>query len=354
MLQRLRNPYVLLMLALVFAGWWFLGKSSEQGQKTSSDKPAFKVVVAHVEGVHRTQFLRLTGKTQAARSIDVKARTQGTIEKLFVKEGDVVPSGKTLLKIAEEDRAKKLDGAKALVAEKQARYEVSKRLSQNKHRSLIDLAAALTELEKAKAYVIMAEIELGHTRIKAPFKASVEKIFLEKGSALSAMASKPLMRLVELDPLHVVVHVNERFHASLMTQKEVKLSWGGYPDKKGHIIYIAPVADPHTRTFEVKIALENKDYSMPGGMTTQVELPVSEGVAHQIDPGSLIFSDDGVQGVKAVDDQSKVYFYPIEIVESSAKSLWVRGLPSSVNVIIVGQGFVRTGDTVESVHKKGG
>jgi multidrug efflux system membrane fusion protein len=60
----------------------------------------------------------------------------------------------------------------------------------------------------------------------------------------------------------------------------------------------------------------------------------------------LALSDEGVVGVKTVDDDNRVVFHPAEIVRADGDSLWIAGLPERVRAITVGQGFVRAGDEV--------
>jgi multidrug efflux system membrane fusion protein len=61
----------------------------------------------------------------------------------------------------------------------------------------------------------------------------------------------------------------------------------------------------------------------------------------------LTLDDAGVVGVKAVDASKRVRFYPVEVVASEADGLSVTGLPQELDLITVGQGYVRPGDLVE-------
>jgi multidrug efflux system membrane fusion protein len=50
--------------------------------------------------------------------------------------------------------------------------------------------------------------------------------------------------------------------------------------------------------------------------------------------------------VKTVTDQDVVKFYPITVVQAQVDGIWVTGLPETVNVITVGQGFVNNDEVV--------
>jgi multidrug efflux system membrane fusion protein len=50
-----------------------------------------------------------------------------------------------------------------------------------------------------------------------------------------------------------------------------------------------------------------------------------------------------------VKEDGRVAFYPVEVVRTEMNGVWVTGLPNTVNLITVGQGFVRAGETVKTV-----
>ena len=327
---------------------WFFGAPKKEPTKeiVHPEKSLFPVVVKHSKAMLEQRFLQETGRTQASHAADLQARTKGVVAKILVKEGDYVEANKVLLHICEEDRHEKLKSAKALEKEKEARYKASLKLSERKYRSTIDVAADLAEWQRAQALSKMAAIDLEYTTIKAPFAGIIKKIFVEKGEVLPLSTLEPAIQMVALDPLYVVIHVNERDHDKLFYGQEVDLSWVGRDNRKGKVIYISPVADPNNHTFEIKISLDNKDHKIPAGLTTTVSLPVQKEMAHSIEPGSLILSDEGKQGVRVVDNQNRVHFYPVEILSSSSNKISVYGLADTASIITVGQGFVRDGDQV--------
>jgi membrane fusion protein, multidrug efflux system len=72
-------------------------------------------------------------------------------------------------------------------------------------------------------------------------------------------------------------------------------------------------------------------------------------LAHRIPASLLALNDAGLLGVKAVDQDEEVVFYPADVVRAQADAVWLAGLPEQVRVITVGQGFVRAGDQVRAV-----
>ena len=68
----------------------------------------------------------------------------------------------------------------------------------------------------------------------------------------------------------------------------------------------------------------------------------------KISPGILVLNDNGVVGVRTVQN-SVVYFKPVNIVSDGPDGMWVTGLASGTTVITVGQEFVAEGSRVRAV-----
>jgi len=73
----------------------------------------------------------------------------------------------------------------------------------------------------------------------------------------------------------------------------------------------------------------------------------SELLAHKIPPSILTLQDDGTIGVKALDENNTVIFYPIQKVKDTIDGMWVSGLPNEINLIISGQEYVSSGQIIE-------
>ena len=83
-----------------------------------------------------------------------------------------------------------------------------------------------------------------------------------------------------------------------------------------------------------------------GSITTKIIIKGSELKAHKIPPSILTLLDDGTVGVKAIDNEDKVTFYPTKTIKDTIDGMWVSGLPEKVNLIVSGQEYISIGDTV--------
>ena len=92
--------------------------------------------------------------------------------------------------------------------------------------------------------------------------------------------------------------------------------------------------------------MPNEDGVIPAGISAEVRIPTGTREAHFIQPSTVSLSPEGKIGVKTVDDDDTVVFQPIEIVRAEIDGLFVTGLPGTVRIITIGQGYVREGETV--------
>lgn len=342
-----RHLFLFSSIVLGLLIWGIVSKTSAKNSPASPEpSPLFKVVVQPIQGASKKQHLPLVGRTEASRTVNLQAETSGAVEKFFVEEGDSVKTGTLCVKINEGNRRAKITSAQAAVKEKEARYQISTKLLEKKYRSAIDVAVDHTAWQQAVTDLKNAEIDLSRTRICAPFDGVVKKIYSEEGENLPLASGLPVLQIVSLTPLIVVSHVNESYRPHIHLGEKADLSWGDLGTDQGTISFIDPVADESTHTFRIKITVQNKDLRIPGGMTTHIQLPLGDAHAHEIPAGSLVLSDQGVQGVYGIDSTNKVHFYPTEIIDSTEEKIWVTGLPEAFSLIVVGQGFIKEGEVV--------
>ncbi len=98
--------------------------------------------------------------------------------------------------------------------------------------------------------------------------------------------------------------------------------------------------------------MPNPEGELPSGVTSEIRIPIKAEKAHFLSPALLSLNDEGVFGVKLVNDDGIVEFHPARIVKSVAAGVWLSGLPDTVRLITVGQGFVRQGDRVKAVPEE--
>jgi multidrug efflux system membrane fusion protein len=189
-----------------------------------------------------------------------------------------------------------------------------------------------------------------HLDVRAPFHGLLQRRHVEIGDFVSV--GDPLAQVVELDPLVVSADVAESEVGKVRRGIAASAVLSNGVSLEGSITYIAPSADTSTRTYRIEMEASNPAPYQLGGMTAQLDIPLETVPAHRISPALLSLNDAGVLGLKSVDEAGIVQFHPVEILKSGRDGLWLGGLPPTVELITVGQGFVRAGDRVEAVKAR--
>ncbi|MGH6960951.1 MAG: efflux RND transporter periplasmic adaptor subunit [Dongiaceae bacterium] len=293
----------------------------------------------------------LRGRTDAVRSVEVRAETKGRVAEVFARKGALVQEGDILARLADDDRQARLRQAKALLAQREIEYDNAKKLSAKGYRAETDVADAMAKLEEAKADVASMEIDIRYTTIRAPFRGVVELRPVEIGDFLNI--GDPVATIVDLDPILVVGQVSERDIDKVKSGMTGNALLATGETVKGSVRFVSAAADEQTRTFRVELEVPNPDRHIVQGVSSELRLPVADLPAHRVSPAILTLADNGDIGVKILGPDSVVEFQPVTILADGPDGVWLTGLPATVTFITVGQDFVGIGQKVEPVPETG-
>jgi multidrug efflux system membrane fusion protein len=202
------------------------------------------------------------------------------------------------------------------------------------------------QIASFKSQLKNIELDIQNTFIKAPFTGIISDKMIEKSEYISP--GNTLFTIIDLNPIKIQGYLSEFDvnKVNLGTKATIENTNG--IKKIGEISFISPSAETSTRTFEITIEADNADLSFKSGITTKITIEGSELKAHKIPPSILTLQDDGTVGVKAVNNDKIVVFYPTTSVKDTIDGIWVSGLPDTVNLIVTGQEYVSVGESVSN------
>ncbi len=268
-----------------------------------------------------------------------------------VAKGAEVAKRTVLCKLEAGARQASLHEAAAAVERAELNYAASEKLHKRGHTGRLKVVEYKANLDAAKAAREKAELDMRRTEIRAPFKGIVEAQPAKVGDYL--MVGETCAKLVALDPLIVVGHVSEREVGKLEPFMTGTAALVTGQTVTGRLRYIAPAADPKTRTFRIEIEVANPDNRLRDGVTADIRIPLSSETAHKFSPAILVLDDRGRIGVRLVEAGGKVRFRPVRILADDENGVWVAGLPETVTVITTGQDYVTDGQKVVAVDDAG-
>ena len=186
-------------------------------------------------------------------------------------------------------------------------------------------------------------IELNRTEVKAPFDGYIEDIvkpgnLLERGQLCAT--------IIELDPITFIAEVPENSIKEVREGQNVNISLVTGDNIQGKLTFVSKSASVATRTFRVEAEIANSSGIVRDGISGTMVIDTDPVLAHKISPSILLLADNGELGVKTVNSENVVEFFPIQIIQDTEEGIWVAGLPDFSNIIVLGQGFVETGQIV--------
>jgi len=343
-------------IAILVAGWLLSGQFENSDDATNERSAAIaKTTIAPQSKVRvRTQIAKevtrtivVNGKTAPARVVELSAETDGRVASIGARRGANIDRNTVIVRLDERDRSARLAQAEATVRQREVEYEARAKLKAKSYVSEAQLQEGVALLEAAKAELTRARLDVDYMQVRAPFDGALQARAVEIGDFLKV--GDPIATFVDNRTIIVSANVSEfdaRFVHVGMTAKAT-LATG--ENVHGSIRYVAPVADEATRTFTVELEVDNRDGALRAGGTAELYIPAESILAHRISPSLLSLDDAGNIGVKIINDSGKVEFVVADIALSSGDGVWVAGLPETVTIITVGQGFVTAGSVVDAV-----
>ncbi len=258
-----------------------------------------KVVIAAAE---KDKVASSPGMVRARIETDLAFRTLGRMMSRKVDVGDLVHKGDVLaeidplaLQLAVRTAEAELRNAQAQLANAATNETRKRRLIQSKAVSIADhdlaeqqLKSATADAAKAMASLAKAHEQLGYSELRAEFDGVVTATSAEMGQTISA--GQPILKLARLEQRDVVIDVPEAQFSSvrLDARFNVALQLDNRIQAIGVVREIAPQADPNTRTYRLKIAIDHSPEIFRLGAVVTATPVAEEGKRIIALPGSAV------------------------------------------------------------------
>jgi membrane fusion protein (multidrug efflux system) len=351
--QRIRvHLYVIFIICLTFLPL----PAAAQGRP-----PANVVVSAVTSGTIAPQE-QFIGTVYYPEVAVVSAEVNGTAKTVLFDEGDRTPEGTSLVTLDSDILKKTLQARQASHEEVLATLaRARKNLDRSRtlyHKKIIaekefdDQSFLVSGLEKKaaslKAEVERLEIELKKSVITAPFAGVIIKKHVSRGEWLSPGA--PVATIARDDTMDVIVEVPETMIRYLHPGLAVTIQSGG-KEFKGTLNAVIPRGDIATRTFPVKIRINNKG-TLIEGMQAVVTLPVGENITVHLVPRDAILTTFGTTVIVAVvDGAAKVIPTKVTGYQGTNAGINSQDIVEGMHVIVKGNERLRDGQPVNILRE---
>lgn len=370
------SPRALLRMSLTACAL-LIGAGADAQEPPQAAAPPPAVTVASVEQKDVTPSVTFNGRIEAVDSVDLRARVEGFVAERRFVEGEDVKTG-DLLFVLEKDAYKDAiaqvrgqitaaEGA-LLLADIEVRRQGALVERKAVAQALLDQATAkhsqaLGELQRLRAALERAELDLKYTDIRAPMDGRIGRSLYSVGDVVGP-SSGALARIVSQDPMYVTFPVTARELLEVLKSSEargrdprsvqvkLRLPDGSIYGKAGKINFLDVEVDQTTDTVTVRATIPNT--SAAGSerilITNQlVGVIIEETEPEQalVIPQAAVAVDQAGQYVLVVGEDGKAEQRRIRLGSIQGREITVtEGLNGGEKVIVGGLQKVRPGQVV--------
>ena len=219
-------------------------------------------------------YMEAQANLKTRKNVLILPEFQGTLEKIFVYEGQYVKKGKLLAEINDSGLKEQLDQLTIQANFAKENFERTERLWNNNIGSEIQFLKSKTDFESSQKMVEQMKDRLAKTKIYAPFDGEVDEIISNQGSNLIPGVSQ-ILRLVNLDKIYAEASVSEKYISFIEegTEAIVQIPLLG-KEIKSQIIQTGNFINPSNRTFRVEVPVENIDNKIKQNLDAKIKINI--------------------------------------------------------------------------------
>lgn len=284
-----------------------LGLVSCKNNNTNEQREAdvFVVETQKIEAVSTSKQLNVSGNIEGNKTVRSGFLVAGKINYIAAQEGETINKGKLLASLDPESYEIALEMADANLSQMQDDYNRIKELYDRNSVTESDFVKITNGLRAAKAQRRLHAKNLEDTKLYSPIKGVMLKRGVEEGEIIDK--GLPVFGVSDIYKVKVVAAVPEMELRFVKSGKKANVYVPSLDSTfVGNIIEIGTLAEPTTRTFNVKIELSNSDLLIRPGMTAEINIPTDEvknqiilpanAVLHDVNNASYVYIVDRTKG----------------------------------------------------------
>ena len=335
------------LVAVLIASFILVGCQNKT-VSDSVDNKVTKVKIMQVSDSKLTVSKRYSGTVEESTGTSLSFPVPGTIDKVYVKTGDRVVKGQIMASVDTTVIKSSYNAVKAALDQAQDAYNRLKQLHDEKSLADIKWVDVQSKLQQAQSMERMAEKNLKDCYLRAPFSGVVAEKKMEIGQ--NVVPGVPVVKIVTMQQVKVNVSVPEDDIKDIKIGDKsvlhVKSAKDGFIE--GSVVEKAVVANPLSRSYEVKIAVDNKDNRLLPGMVTETYITGSNNqVLGVVLPANVIQIDERNNNFVWINNGGKASKRIVSCGAYTAEGVVIsEGISNGDEVIIFGQQKVSEGSAI--------
>lgn len=350
-------------------------QAEDGSAKADAPPPPPEVTVAKPLVQKLTEWDEFTGRFEPVQLVEIRARVSGYVQEIGFEDGQIVEAGQPLFVIDPRPYQAAVDRAKAQIDMQRAQLDLA-RLDQERTSRLVSTSAAAratldqrnaefaeasANLAASEAELRQAELDLGFTRVTAPFAGRVSDRRVDVGNLVSDQTL--LTTIVQLDPIYLSFDMSESdflayqrasARGELPSTRDNRtivqahlVDEEGWPHE-GTMSFVDNVVDQGSGTIRGRATFPNPQNLITPGQFGRIRIPGSPEYDAFLIPDSAIVTDQSRKVVLTVGSDGVVTPKIIRPGPSQPGGLRIvrRGLEADDTIVINGLMRARPGTKV--------
>ncbi|SEB72340.1 RND family efflux transporter, MFP subunit [Maribacter dokdonensis] len=218
-------------------------------------------------------YLELQGDVSTKQNVLIYPEMAGTLQRVYVKEGDRVSKGQVLATIDDGGMSSQLNQLKTQASLAKTTFERQERLWNQNIGSEIQYLQAKTNYEAAENMVSQAQSQLGKSTIRAPFSGIIDNVIKDQGTVVAPGQGSEVFRIVNLSDMYIEVEVPEAYLGNVTKGKEALVYFPILGDSVvTKIRETGNFINPSNRSFEAEIPVPNKEGKIKPNLSAKVNI----------------------------------------------------------------------------------
>ena len=337
-LVRMKKIAITLVICLAL----FSCKHSETGNQSLSQQKTVCVKVINVsqQGVGIT--LNYSGIIEPEKNVPLSFQLPGIVEKVYVNEGDFVNKGQILAQLDKTSTQSSYNAAAAIQQQAQDAYNRLKTVYDNGSLPEIKWEEVQSKLEQANSAAKIARQNLDHCTITAPISGIIGNRNIEEGA--TATPGIKVFNVFSIQSVYARISVpeDEINHIKKGQNAQITIPALNNQEASGRIERVSLIANPVSKTYEVKMLVNNQNEEIKPGMVCNVNMDIADENPAILLPFQSVLKDEN----------EKTYVYVIDNTSNTAKRRYIQISGLINNKIGVTSGLVANDMIVSEGQQK--
>ncbi len=305
-----------------------------------------------------------TGSIGSKQTSNIGPLVEGVVETIFVNVGDRVGKGDPLFQTRPVIYERRVEEAKAALKLAVARRKNAERALERTEklraegfaaearlddaRTTYDVAKA--EVARAAAALKTAERQREDTMVGAPYDGVITKRFNDEGIYLSNVfrggVESTVLQIQENHIVVAVVHAPEQHLNALRLNQKALVYVESQPEpRESYVLVLNDMLDVGSRTVELRLPIDNSDYSLKSGQFARAEIFTDERRVFSVPAEAVLQDQTGTYVLTLKNGRAEKRSVVIEELPDGTAAVH-QGLDAGDDVIVANGEPIAVGDSV--------